>query len=159
MKKAHFQDSASKIEEKHQQEVERLNARIEELQLLFHQTKEQTKQFSADVIKDHSQEVEKIKTQTSLIISKEHELTLKMYDLEGMVEEWKLKCRAKDKQIQELSGTENVELKRQIEELKAQIRDMDGEANIMKSKIKNYDQQISATEILEESVVTKNRDL
>ena len=82
-----------------------------------------------------------------------------MYDLEGMVEEWKLKCRAKDKQIQELSGTENVELKRQIEELKAQIRDMDGEANIMKSKIKNYDQQISATEILEESVVTKNRDL
>ena len=119
--------------------MERLNSRIEELQLLFHQTKEQTKQFSADVIKDHSEEVEKIKTQTSLVISKEHELTLKMYDLEGMVEEWKLKCRAKDKQIEELSGTENVELRRQIEELKAQIRDMDGETNIMKTKIKSYD--------------------
>lgn len=82
-----------------------------------------------------------------------------MYDLEGMVEEWKLKCREKDKQIEELSGTENVELKRQIEELKAQIRDMDGETNIMKTQMKKYEQQISATEILEESVVTKNRDL
>ena len=41
-----------------------------------------------------------------------------MYDLEGQIEEWKLKCRAKEKTISELQGTENVELRRQIDELK-----------------------------------------
>jgi hypothetical protein len=47
-----------------------------------------------------------------MVISKEHELTLKMYDLEGQVEGLKLKIRDKEKIILELKGTENVELKR-----------------------------------------------
>lgn len=46
------------------------------------------------------------------MISKEHELTLRTYELEGQVEEWKLKHRALESKLNELQGTENIELRR-----------------------------------------------
>lgn len=82
-----------------------------------------------------------------------------MYDLEGQVEDLKLKLRAKESYIQELNGTDNSELKRQVEELKVQIKELENTNQVMKNKMTEYDRQIATTEILEESVVTKNRDL
>lgn len=63
---------------------------------MYQQTKAETIKFSNDVIETQTNEVNKIKSQTSLIMTKEHELTLKMYDLEGQVEDYKLKLKAKE---------------------------------------------------------------
>jgi hypothetical protein len=53
--------------------------------------------FSTEVLEDHTKEVSQIKKDTNLLISKEGEMLIKIAELEGQVEDWKLKLRAKDR--------------------------------------------------------------